>query len=860
MKKTTAREHKKSIDEKIESFNLPNYTAVEKANSLLETLLLNYPIKNLDDEQKNAYFIIPSLFIRGNSFDTNIYSAAALLGLLVFSVKNLYRKHNIDFDETKFLNDEELADVVPSSFILGVKELNTRADLEDLCLGVAIRFVECIENQFYFMRDYDSRKTNPNLEKEMKIKIQKIKDYAKIGVEVAEILRGFDLPGEAGEVAQTMAELTNSEKLWRYLQREDHYIYLNNLLKLHAHLGKVTYNNDVFSFFDLTGTEITAVIHLARGLNYYFHLASDFAIKNEERLVIPFGKDIYLAAGGCKISQYFKKDFSGTIAELIRSDERLLDELILSKSPFNNLESRLHALGVPSQLAKEVSRYLSHNILQRSLSHPQQGNSFNKGEVYKELYFRGRHFASALYYFIHKLTGKKPHKMSYKFFSSDENLHNADGITTMTYVAHLDKDGKIESIYEEPSKLPPDEELIFISTIFREKGVDAYVIRNRGVSFLLDSNPIGDIFEPEVSIIESRDSYKDVAELDKFGARLLNIKIDFHEAIHAAQVGSRLKWRGIATYVASYLCDLAIKQIQIGRLHSEFPYQRVRNFITKGKSWRDIILELYDATMVQSLGEGKLADNMRVKGIHNALWDANVGIDEDGSVKIDDVTKIVSIENSLTASYFYEWRTSLASFDLFTLENLEKKIKSHLDELFSIIETMADAYSLIATEEFLKHLPDRRYKEKKADYLKSLYLNEYRKGIFANVFIEISSTASSKKEFNARLAEHGLKYQQYICKDEHEKPLYASLMKLGYNPVDPLEAYDNIPELIKRAKRRGLKIEDLLYPFNAAKAMIGLRYNSNLPLFLDLTDKYGRKEAFKRLLNMESLSQIREIV
>ena len=87
-----------------------------------------------------------------------------------------------------------------------------------------------------------------------------------------------------------------------------------------------------------------------------------------------------------------------------------------------------------------------------------------------------------------------------------------------------------------------------------------------------------------------------------------------------------------------------------------------------------------------------------------------------------------------------------------------------------------------------------------------------------------------------------------------------NLVKLGYDPINPKEAYHDIGLLRKKAAEAKMDFRDVLEPMNAAKAMLGARYATNIPLFLKVIDKYGPKKAFDKLLNAESIDEIKNML
>ena len=89
----------------------------------------------------------------------------------------------------------------------------------------------------------------------------------------------------------------------------------------------------------------------------------------------------------------------------------------------------------------------------------------------------------------------------------------------------------------------------------------------------------------------------------------------------------------------------------------------------------------------------------------------------------------------------------------------------------------------------------------------------------------------------------------------------VNLMELGADPLDPYGAYDDMRDLSARIFAHGdMQFVDTLMPINSAKAILGLRYSAHVPMFLDVIDKYGSKEAFDMLSKAESFDDIAKML
>ena len=136
-----------------------------------------------------------------------------------------------------------------------------------------------------------------------------------------------------------------------------------------------------------------------------------------------------------------------------------------------------------------------------------------------------------------------------------------------------------------------------------------------------------------------------------------------------------------------------------------------------------------------------------------------------------------------------------------------------------------------------------------------LYEEVSGRGIRAKQYME-AMKFETQKERNEKMASSGLKYQQIIEGEQHESPVKIKLMRLGYHPLNPLGAYENMEELAKRAAKQNIPLEKLLSPINAANSLLGLRYNVHLSEFTNHIQKHGRHQAFENMLNAETFSDI----
>jgi hypothetical protein len=141
-----------------------------------------------------------------------------------------------------------------------------------------------------------------------------------------------------------------------------------------------------------------------------------------------------------------------------------------------------------------------------------------------------------------------------------------------------------------------------------------------------------------------------------------------------------------------------------------------------------------------------------------------------------------------------------------------------------------------------------------------LYSGIIRRGLFARDFMTISSAAESDEDLHAKLRQKGMVYRHGIESSQSDVPLRQKIASLGYHPLDPFLCYGDMAQLRRKALKAGMDPEDLLYPINAAKAMLGVRYSSNIPLFMRVLNKYGSTRAFPLLSNVESMESVRNLI
>jgi len=852
---------KKELSVLTRKIEYPEYLSLEKADSLARKLIEESGINKvrmgkLDDKTKDKLFLIPGYQIEGRQIDNYLYSALSVLGATIWLTKDLYKRNGIKFPQSKFLSEVRLDDIIPNKLAMKLKSCEVgHVELGDLTLGVAERFLEAIETQFYHLHDYDSRKTNPRLEQDVERRVQKIARYATLGLETPAILKGFNRVPEAGSLEKVLKELKDTRKVSETVRREDQNQYLQNLLKVHAQLNGLNCNSH-YPFAESMGEDISIAMDIANTFYTAFHGAADQAIANKDRLLVPQKNFIYSMQGGKEFRELWQDNWVGSITETMRRNVRLEEMLANAKSPFLYLDEKLHALGVPYQLSKAIAEGLSFGMIGRT--DPEPDKKIRKGSnIYDQLDKEDSQFIEAVRELVRKTTGKEPNKVSYKFFEKENMTDVADAISPIVYVTKLTDEG-IKIIAEKVSKQGAETTLETVKQQYGPQDGDIFVRKNMGVCFILQSDLFGSPYNPKFSIVEAREAHKEVAEFDKLGAKLLELEVDVHETVHAAQVGSKLVWREVASYISKYICDQVIKEAKLGRLHYEFAGSDlgIGELGKKGKTLKQLFSDILEFYVKGSLGKGKLAETMREEGFMQGEWSRGISplnSEDRSELNLEEIRKI-KMEESQSAAYTRKVGNALRKLDMPRLEQLEREGEEKVHEMSAIIETMAEAYALTGMKDYINHLPERKCsKEQKQKYYNSLVSKIVRRGELAQKYVDIVRASKNTQERDARLAEVGMRYEHAIV-EHNDTP--KNLLKLGYNPVDPQEAYENMQELHKRAEKKGMKKEEVLEIMNSSKALLGIRYSRQVPLFLKIIEQYGPHKAFTKMLEAETMTEI----
>jgi hypothetical protein len=276
-------------------------------------------------------------------------------------------------------------------------------------------------------------------------------------------------------------------------------------------------------------------------------------------------------------------------------------------------------------------------------------------------------------------------------------------------------------------------------------------------------------------------------------------------------------------------------------------------------SWRSAFMFELDLMIAQLFGESPLAEQMRNKGVYNALAEADYEINEDLHVNTEILYRDASLEKSKTSEYLLALRDALAQKDDASLPLLERKLRHHSEELNMIVETMADTVSLFALKDYLNNFPGKELDQNLlSSYFERIKSDYVRRGQIGNLYIKVCLNSKNTGKREKLLADAGIRYSQVLVRSNEEDNLSANLVKLGYDPINSLKAYEDMNLLKSRASAAGMAFEDLLLPMNSAKASIWMKYNGHITEFMDLVDRKG-KEGYQIMLNAESIYEITDM-
>jgi hypothetical protein len=824
--------------------NLPLFSSFNSINSLILNLVEESKIDPDDEDLEEKYL---SQGILNQTGDIYLYSTAALLSEAFFRTKWLYRKNNIPFDETSIISDVEINRIQPPE--LEKRIMQTSIDLiseQDFLKYSAEQILQGIETRIAVLtKHYSTKYQSKELNEFLLINSRKILDYVKVAEQLSKIFIGFKLFTEAGQLNIFKDIFPNSNIILNDLKTDNIYDKLNSVIKIHSAFRGVKYGDDVSPFIGLTGEEIALSMELANMFDEAYHLSSDLVSSKKEKLIVPRASFMYLADNGESIRDLWKQEPSVCIGEQIRNDKRLETMLSVCKAPFFDLEQRLHVFGIPYQLAKNVVEYLVFTETDR-VHYSDQVKS--KKEMLQQLKKQGPKYSSAVRKLVDIVTHGKTSLTAYQYYSFMDNLNQAPGISTALYITRI-KDGKVEIVDERD--FPYDEKTTL--NMVKHNAFQVLARKNIGCCFLLNNNPLGEMFNPNYCYIDSRECTDGI--VDSLSVDLVRLQVDVHESVHARQTGSRIIWRSIASAVTNYVCDKIIQHDKQGTLDIEMPFLHFEAVSKKRNTIRQMYLEVLDFYTKPALATGDIGEKIRSEGLLSTMYEMGQDPIKDGKTD-PSIYRKLELEDSQTSSLVRRLKDAINKRDIERIKKLEIESEELYQQQLSIIEHTAEAYSLLGIQEYLNHFPDKRYsKATLDDYYNRVKNKVLRRGVMAQQFQSVISQTSNEEEMIKRLRNFGLKYVSETTSNVSAK---ENLVELGYDQIDTFSAYDNMTELFRRAREHNFKINDVLLPYNGAVALIGLRYGTEIPLFMDLARKLG-ENSFETICNLETLDQVRQL-
>lgn len=469
-------------------------------------------------------------------------------------------------------------------------------------------------------------------------------------------------------------------------------------------------------------------------------------------------------------------------------------------------------------------------------------------------------YAIAMKLLIEKLSGKKIHEFAFSYFEKEEK-HSSNAISGWMLVTKKGRDGKSKIIYEDDRHRSLEELLETAKKQFTKKEHEILVTENTGVCFVFDFM-MGTITSNFRSLIEIQNAFEEISKADKLAGLVYKTAVMAHETTHASQINSRLMWRDIAVIVAAYSAEMILKWKKEGRLDYESP--EGRNCFEK-QTYRWEMVRFLDEIAAQALGVGEMAESCRWKGIYDAIIEKGAKLRKDGRFNHDYIAQI-KLEDSKPARLVKKIREAIEKDDIKLLYRLKREADEYRKELSTMTETMAETFGIKATEEFIKNYPGKLSEKEKQEYTEALKAGIISLGIRGEKFTKIASkykehSPKMEKELNKK----GLTYKRALTKYVDHKPVEDLLIKLGYNPLNTMQAYEDMQELERRivkynkTAKKNVTLKDAYYPLNNGKAQLDIRYRKNIPMYMKVVEKYGTQKAHEMMINAESLKELERL-
>lgn len=851
---------KLTLKEKIEKLEYTSYDTFIKINELTFDLLTKSVLLTGDGEVRKL--------------DIPMYSAATNLGLLILSINGRYKRNGINIKGDRIFTPEIIKGVFPEELLKIFKFGLDSRGVEKRLLTATSDLIKGIETELNNLPVYKREYASKELEDSIKEGLENVKEYAGLCSGIGEILIGTEIEKTGDIIKAGMERLTHTDNLLKKIKDEKFYKIMEPVISIHSELYKLPFDGDVWPFMERTGEQIDWAMYLAKEITELRDRITDSQVAGRKKFLsidknglLQIEPDSELINGNVK-----KYGLADTIAAMIIGMEGTSDIMYKTNAPFLELESQLKALGVPYELAKKITDHLSYNLLSRDLTGHKKIKEEERYEILakeeKEFLIEENFdkYAEAIKIQVEKIIGKKIPDISLCYFEK-EDAQYANSISSWVNVTKTNKYGKTKKIYEANPSKSIDDLMLSIEKEFPKPEYEIFVFDNTGVCFVFDQTLGYTVKVNFRSVIEAQNNFERISEADNLAGLFYKTEVMAHETTHASQIDSRLLWRNMAVHVAYYIAKLALKENKKGRLDYETPYDKssFKRIVKNKRTWRKELIDELDEIAGQALGIGKFAENCRQKGVYDALIERGATIRKDGTFNSKYFSKL-ELEDSKPAKLIKQIREAIEKDDMKKLSRLKRKAENYNEELSTIVETMAETFGIIVTEDFIKNYPGELSEEKKQHYIDSLKARIIGQGINGETVTNIMKEYREDKEkMEEELNKKGFTYKRVLSKYHDQLPVEEVLINLDYNPLNPLEAYENMDELEKRIKKYNKtlegrwKLKDLLYPINTGRVVIDNRYRKNIPMFLKIVDEYGAKEAHGIMLNAQSLKELERL-
>jgi hypothetical protein len=799
--------------------------------------------------------------------DVYMYAAAAMTAKALAEMKDLYYIEKIPIDFRDILSDKRLEKIIPDT-LMERGNLSAQGDMDpyELLKNAGEQLIQGIETKMLLLNSYYERFTikgneTEGLEKFVKEQADAISKYAKYSESVAKFLEGIQDPVPAANIKSATTMLKNPDDIITKFKTTNDYHQMRALIRGHAALVEVPEPSGLWSLIgEHTGEEISGILILQQNLLESRNI-TDYAKRfpKVRRAFINTGSHMITKEDNKSHNRLIKNQGEDIALALDVQKYESTNNLSYGKGVFTHLEDKILCPGLSYDTLKIIGEYLDQSINGRTI--PIHKKFENKKDVYETIKSAVKNkdenyseYISAVRELVRDTVGKSPKPLRYRFTDTVDALNTAPGISQIIYRTSTDGEGKIKRIQEITSREDDDITLKRIEKLFPDD--DVYIRTNQGVAYMASSAPTIGMIYATSTLIDVRDAFSRMGE-DELAKHLTRLHVDAHEIIHSAQSDSRLMWRDVATSTMEWVLNSSIILHESEQLDRTAPeWSELSHKVYWQKSWREILARIAEHNVIPALGVGEYAEKARKEGPYEAMYN----IREMPPFVLDGMNikqlRKIKMENSATARMIKQALITLRKGSIEDIINARDKLRAHSEDLVSIIEHMAEAYSLEAVKKYLKNFPDKRYGSQKLEKYCGIIDRQVKyRGELAVLYQEAMINGKTPAQRTKLLKAHGMRYVKHF-NYKLEEAVEDRLIDLGYNPLDPYVAYKDMPELADRAKKANIPLVKVLTPMNGSRAMIGLRYDVDLDKYDAIIKGMGIQESFRRLLSSESSKEV----